>query len=271
MKTLQKSIAVGAGSMLVLAGMGATALAQEQPTVNASDAAVAAEAGQTTTAGSNLVKSDKVNGIFTFTQEQVDSTDDIQKNLGTAPKYLCGANATEAGESVPLEDWAIEVKGDVGNAFTATYDELAEEYEAHAVVMGCACAGNPSDGAASANALVKGIPVLTLLEMSDPSVEANTVVFTSTDGYEVALPMSYLVQKYCPLVFDVNGAPLAESIGGTNQLWLGSTAASYFARDVVAISVEHRDTPPPSPSSDEARASYVNVPNIGVVFGGEVE
>ena len=109
-----------------------------------------------------------------------------------------------------------------------------------------------------------------LFEMVQPEAGANTVVFTSADGYEVALPLSYVVQRYSAIVFAVNDAPLVESVGGTNQLWLGSTPASYFARDIVAIELQERQTPPPSPTSDEARAELQNLPNIGVLYGGEV-
>lgn len=69
---------------------------------------------------------------------------------------------------------------------------------------------------------------------------------------------------------DVNGSPIAESAGGTNQLWLGSTSARYFARDITGITLEKRQTPPPAPGSDEADDEYANLPNVGVYFGGEI-
>lgn len=136
--------------------------------------------------------------------------------------------------------------------------------------MGCTCAGNPADGTSVADALVKGIPATTLLAMAAPQEGANTVVFVSSDGYEIALPLSYLFSHYCPLVFAVNGSELASSVGGTNQLWLGSTPASYFARDVVEVRVETRDEAPASPTSDEAREQLGTLPNVGVLYGGEV-
>ncbi len=100
---------------------------------------------------------------------------------------------------------------------------------------------------------------------------SNTVVFGSADGYEVALPLDYVFNRYAPIVFDVNGAPLAESMGGVNQLWLGSTSARYFARDIVSITLESRQTPPPKPGSAEAEDAYANLPNVGVFYGGTVE
>lgn len=72
-------------------------------------------------------------------------------------------------------------------------------------------------------------------------------------------------------MFDINGEPIAEVVGGANQLWLGSTPANYFARDIVNITLEEPQTPPPSPSSDEVRAAYQNLPNIGVLLGGEIQ
>ena len=95
-------------------------------------------------------------------------------------------------------------------------------------------------------------------------------MFTSADGYEVSLPLDYVNRRYCPIVFDVNGAPIAEVVGGSNQLWLGATSANYFARDIVTITLEERQTPPPSPSSEEARSAYQNLPNVGILFGGDV-
>lgn len=83
-------------------------------------------------------------------------------------------------------------------------------------------------------------------------------------------PLSYVLQHHCPIVFDVNGSPIAESMGGVNQLWLGSTSARYFARDITGITLEKRQTPPPAPGSDEADDEYANLPNVGVYFGGEI-
>ena len=210
-----------------------------------------------------------VEGEFAYTQDEVSSNEDIRKNIGSS-QYLCGARPAGETSAVAPEDWKIAIGGAVSKPYTATYGELVETDEVQSLLMGCACAGNPADGKAAANAKVTGISVLTMFGMAQPDANANTIVFSSADGYEVALPLSYVQRRYCPIVFDVNGTPLAESVGGTNQLWLGSTSANYFARDVVAITLEERETPPPSPSSDEAREAYANLPNVGVLLGGDV-
>ena len=271
MDTLKKTLAMGASSILAVTGMGGVALAATAPTeAQPATGAQAAEQQESASVDDFVVRMDKVEGEFSFTQSEVTSTDDIKKNLGEASAYLCGANPMGDGEASTVEDWSIAVQGDVEHAYTATYEDLSNKEELQTVVMGCSCAGNPADGRAVANAEVTGISVLKIVELAQPSAEADTIVFASSDGYEVALPLSYLKMRYCPLVFDVNGSPISVVLGGVNQLWLGSTAASYFARDIVSITLEERETPPPSPHSDEARAAYENLPNVGVLLGGEV-
>ncbi len=55
-----------------------------------------------------------------------------------------------------------------------------------------------------------------------------------------------------------------------NQLWLGSSSARYFARNIVSITLEARQTPPPAPGTPEAGDTYANLPNVGVAYGGEI-
>lgn len=268
MSVTSKTIAAGAASVLALtAGVAGVAIAAD-----ASPAAAApVEAAAAEQVLAARVMSPEVVGTFGFTQDEVSSNDEIARNLAEGSRYLCGARASEANGAERAENWVLTVEGAVERGFSATVQEIAQTDAVQSVIMGCSCLGNPTDGRATANALVRGISAMTLVEMAQPSEAANTVVFTSSDGYEVALPLSYLRSHYCPIVFDVNGSRLEQSVGGTNQLWLGSTPASYFVRDVVSVRVEERDVAPTSPTSDEARAEYAaNLPNVGVLLGGEV-
>lgn len=284
MKKTSRALAAGVGSALVAAGaMQGVALAGGAGAplqASASDAGAAiqpaaARGQQVEQAGATTaIQQDEVVGTFGYTQSEVSSNEWIAKHIGGASKYLCGSRAVAGGagsQAVDAEDWVLEVTGDVANPFSATMKEIAQTSEVQQVMMGCTCAANPADGLSVANALVEGISTTALLQIAGVDPAANTIVFTSADGYEVALPLRYVTTRYCPLVFNVNGASLVESVGGTNQLWLGSTPGNYFARDIVSIRIETRDTPPADPTSDEARASYENLPNIGVKFGGEVQ
>lgn len=254
-----------ASSTLLVASMGASAtvaLADTLPDAAGDDAIESAAANPAVT---TKQAAPQVKGEFAFTQGDVTSTDVIARAMGAA-KYLCGSTFVGV-EGTTAEDWTLHVGGEVASPVFATLGELAEEGEVH-LTMGCSCAGNPADGLASVNADVRGVSVAYLLEAANASKDANTIVFASADGYEVALPLSYVVQRTSMIVFSVNGGALDDSIGGTNQLWLGSTSARYFVRNVSSVSVETRQTPPPVPGSEAAGDAYANVPNISVTYGG---
>ena len=274
--TSKKAIIAAAGSALLAAGAtGALALAQAAPQAGGEAATVATTDVQAQVqAGTGQVSLEKVEGAFSFTQTEVADNAYLARNFKEGSKYLCGAKvATEEGAEADAEDWVLTVGGDVSKGYSATASEIAQSPEVQAILMGCSCLGNPADGTSAANALVRGVSALVMVQMAQPSADANTVVFTSSDGYQVALPLSYLETHYCPVVFDVNGSRIADSMGGANQLWLGATPASYFIRNVSSITVEARDAAdvPASPTSDEARAEYAaNLPNVGVLLGGEV-
>lgn len=138
------------------------------------------------------------------------------------------------------------------------------------VTMGCSCAGNPAGGLAAGNADVLGVTMLSIMNRANVAEDVNTIVFTSSDGYEIALPFYYVAQRFSLIAFDIAGEPVANSMGGTNQLWLGSTAANYFARDVATITFETREIAPPTPGTAQAGDTYANVPNISVTDGAAV-
>ena len=99
MDALKKTLAMGASSILAVTGMGGVALAatDSTETQSASDAQ-AMEQQEGVSADDFIVRMDKVEGEFAFTQSEVTSNDDIKKNLGEASRYLCGANPTGDGE-----------------------------------------------------------------------------------------------------------------------------------------------------------------------------
>lgn len=272
MSKLQKTFAVGASSLLAVGGVAGAVMAI--PQADASEAVApadaAAEAPAEVSADTGVVYLEKVDGSFQFTQDQVNSNKEIQKFIGDASKYMCQNKAVN-DEVTMAEDWTITIQGDVQNTITANYEELLNSDEVQKVLMACICKANPADGVAAINAEVSGLPFSTLLSMAAPEAGANTVVFTSADGYSIALPMDHVINHGGLIVFDINGAPLVDSIGGMNQLWMGSTSANYFARDIVSITLEVRDEAPAAPGTPEAGDDYANLPNVGIAFGGEVE
>ncbi|MCI8366849.1 MAG: molybdopterin-dependent oxidoreductase [Eggerthellaceae bacterium] len=266
-KTAKKAAGI-TGSALMLASMGAGAMVAfaDQPEAFAAPSAEAVEGEGL----SQTIMLEKVVGTFSFTQANAASKEAIMKAMAVAGQYLCGGQQVVVATD-DVSDWAIEIGGAVRGGYTTTIGDLEKDPEMVSQLMGCMCVANPIDGAASVNAQVTGVPVLTLLERAGMDPAANTAVFKSADGYEVALPLIYLKTHLCPIVFNVAGSPIVESMGGANQLWLGSTSANYFARDIVSITLEVRDEAPAAPGTPEAGDDYANLPNVGIAFGGEVE
>ena len=150
--------------------------------------------------------------------------------------------------------------GDVDSEFTATVDELAGE-DSVQQTMTCTCGGNPADGRAIVTADVKGIPVTYLLDRAQAQAGVNTLTFVSSDGTEVALPLSWVVAHHGVISYEVNGEDLSASVGGNNQLWLAGASANYFVRDVVEVRVTEEAEVPPEPGEG---VEYPNSPNVGI-------
>lgn len=267
------SVAEAAGWDGAQAGAGA---ASDGAAGTAARAESAATATATVDPASQVVRLDTVQGRLSYGQGAVDSVDDIARVFKKAPAYLCGASseqlavrgeadsASAAGEAAVANE--LTVTGDVQHVFAAPLDDLASDDD-HPVVLGCSCGGNPADGRASVSAEVTGVTIRSLLERAQVSEGANTIVFTSRDGYETTLPLSYVTQRYSLIVYAVNGEAVDNAMGGSNQLWLGSTSARYFVRDVASIELRTQETPPPAPGSAAARDQAKNVPNASVLEG----
>ncbi len=259
-----------AGLAIVSAGMaGSVALADGAPSQQAQpEQGALSQQGAQTAASDRLVQADRVEGTFSFTQDAVTANTHISTTFAYAGKYLCGSQyyaAAAGGEAAATDPmkWSISVGGDVQNPFTATIAQMEDEGSVQ-TIMGCTCLGNPADGRASINAGVRGISLNYLMEQAGLADGVNTVVFTSADGYEVALPLSYVKYRFSIIAYLINDESFEDVLGCNNQLWLGSTSANNFARDVVSVTFETRQTPPPAPFTEKGNASYGNLPNVAV-------
>lgn len=256
MKHRAKKISAVGSSLLLLTGAAGAGAFVVTDAAQAQDV-VSSEA--TVSRGLENVAVPHVQGSFSFTQGVVSSTEHFAKNVAAASKYLCAQGGVAQGQAVSPDEWTVQVGGDVRNSYIATLSELSDKGSAQ-IVMGCSCAGNPSGGNASGNAEVFGATIASIIEEAQPADTVNTVVFTCADGYKIELPLFYVAQHFSVLAFSLNGEPLDNSMGGTNQLWLGSTAANYFAQDVVGITFETRDEAPSVPD-----AGAQNTPNATIV------
>lgn len=198
MNKATRVIAAGMGSALAMAGaVQAVAVADEAQGNAVQPVAIEASVDAREIAGDRVVVPEVV-GTFGFTQTEVSSNEWIARHIGEASRYLCGSAVVQVEDGVDAADWVLEVTGDVAHPYATTIADLAATNEVQASLLGCACAANPTDGLAIANAMVEGISVNDILRIARPADGANTVVFVSADGYEVALPLAYLSGRACP-------------------------------------------------------------------------
>lgn len=273
MKTTGKKIAsLIAGGALVAAAAPAAQFAVADEAVaheNGSPSPACADpAAQATESSRSRATIENVQGTFAWDQGVSADNETLAKVLYRSSAYLCGtldnqayAQAGEREDSVAGIRY-IAVTGDVENSFTASVDEFSEKAPVKKI-MGCTCSGNPADGRASANAEVSGFLLSALVDAAAPEDGVNTITFTSRDGYEVSLPYAYVMQRYSIIVTNVNGEKAADAIGCSNQLWLGSTSARSFARDIVGIAVTREADPPAAPGAN----AQANLPNVGITEG----
>ena len=248
-KAAMALMSVAAASTLAAGTIGPTkSLAAEADNAQDDTLSAAVVKGEAT-ANAAAETEQHVEGTFSFSQGETDANTTIARVLGTVPHYLCGsAFERQAPPSPGKTDFdirSITVTGAVQNSFTATLEQLASE-NATSLVLGCACGGDPADGKAQVDET------------------ANTIAFISSDGYEVALPLSYVLQRYSLIVYEVNGESVDDVMGGANQLWLGATSARYFGRDITNIDLRAEADPPAAPGSQDG----ANTPNISISEGG---
>ena len=258
MKDYKKNLVAGgmAASLALSVAASGTALADAPQTVETANDAVLATVENMTS--SLLVKADAAEGTFAFDQTTITPNTTIASTFRPATATLCSAT-TDFAEVNPLE-WKLSVTGNVDNEFTATVDELAGE-DSVQQTMTCTCGGNPADGRAIVTADVKGIPVTYLLDRAQAQAGVNTVTFVSSDGTEIAMPLSYVVAHHGVISYEVNGEDLSASVGGNNQLWLAGASANYFVRDIVEVRVTEEAEVPPEPGEG---MEYPNSPNVGI-------
>jgi len=207
------------------------------------------------------VRIPNIKGIFNYNQGVSASNEQLARNIFKATDVLCGTRAVETPDEAAIT--ALQVTGAVGKEFFAQ----VADYNKNAPVkkiMGCTCKGNPAGGLASANAEVSGFRLAALIRDAEPSEGANAITFISQDGYRVTLPLFYVLQHNATIVSFVNGENTSEAVGCSNQLWLGSTSARYYAQNIVAIEISKQAQDPPAPGTPE----FANLPNVGV-FAGE--
>lgn len=194
-----------------------------------------------------------VKGEFHFHQDELTPSDEVFSLFGTVATAAC-AKPGFAFDGVKSEEYYINVKGQVKKAYSLTLEQIKAR-EAREEVMKCSC----TSGMALATTLVTGAKVSDIVEMAEIEEGVNTITFKSADGYGLAMPLQYVLDKEALLVYKIGDTELSAENGGQLQVWMPDTVAKYFTRQVTEIELTaEAETPDIIQPAQTHQVSIVN-------------
>lgn len=109
--------------------------------------------------------------------------------------------------SKPLPDinistWTLEIDGNVSNPLTFSYENFTSLSSIELIATIQCVAG------ASGTALWKGVPVKSLLNLVQPTLDAIEVVFYAVDGFSSSLTINQIINYDILLAYEMNGETL---------------------------------------------------------------
>ena len=116
--------------------------------------------------------------------------------------------------NVDVASWSMKVTGMVDHPVTLTYDQLVQLPIIEQYVT-IACVSNQVGGDLVGNALWRGVPLRTVLDMAGVQNGATQLVGRSVDGFTVGMPTEWVMdQSRVPMIaVGMNGEPLPRTHG----------------------------------------------------------
>ena len=212
------------------------------------------------------VAADDVQGEFSFTQEGISPNDDLFNIFGTTITSMCSKPIFEADDAVEGQaNFYLNVGGHMMKSFSVDVSKLAKTSSKTMIIV-CSCA----TGRPFAQVEVTGVPLSAIVEMADLDPDVNTVTAIGADGFGMPLPLRYALERDALLVYRVNGEDLATAgeDGSSLQLYLPSTVARYFTRNVADLQFTAEASEPEVMDVDGAWRNKIDLMNYadGCVF-----
>ena len=113
---------------------------------------------------------------------------------------------------VLIDEWRLDIKGEVETPFTLTYDQLLD-LEAVEQMHTLECISNNVGGDLISTALWTGVPLRDLLARAQVKPNAYDVVFTSVDGYTDSIPIAKAMDERTLVAYLMNGKTVPQDHG----------------------------------------------------------
>jgi DMSO/TMAO reductase YedYZ molybdopterin-dependent catalytic subunit len=113
---------------------------------------------------------------------------------------------------VLVEEWQLDIKGEVEAPFSLTYDELLD-LEAVEQVHTLECISNYVGGELISTAVWTGVPLRDLLARARVKPSAFDVAFTSVDGYTDSITIAKAMEERTLVAYLMNGKTVPQEHG----------------------------------------------------------
>jgi len=108
---------------------------------------------------------------------------------------------------IPVEQWALSIRGTVKFPFTLTYPQLLTQPAIRDIVT-LECVGNGVAGEAIGTAEWQGVRLKSLLDKAGVTSQTKDVVFHAADGYSDSLTIDRAMMNDIMVAYRMNGVPL---------------------------------------------------------------
>ncbi len=169
----------------------------------------------------------------------VDGLDGITPRI-TANEDHYTVDTTLVKPRVLIDEWRLEIKGEVQAPFSLTYDQLLD-LEAIEQVHTLECISNNVGGDLISTAVWTGVPLRDLLNRAQVKSSAYDVAFTSVDGYTDSISIAKAMEERTLVAYLMNGKTVPQDHGYPARMLVPNIYGMKNVKWIKSIEVVNYD------------------------------
>jgi DMSO/TMAO reductase YedYZ molybdopterin-dependent catalytic subunit len=166
-------------------------------------------------------------------------------------------NSIKGPQYIKESDYRLTITGLTNQTNVYTYSEVLEKYPHYTKLVTLHCVEGWD-----ATILWEGVQVQDLILNAGPDPRANTVIFTSHDGYTTSLPLDYLMNRNIIMAYSMNNVTLPAERGYPFELVAEDKWGYKWAKWIEKIEL----TSDPSYRGTWEQAGYSNTGDLDKDF-----
>jgi DMSO/TMAO reductase YedYZ molybdopterin-dependent catalytic subunit len=141
---------------------------------------------------------------------------------------------------VLIDEWRLDIKGEVQSPFSLTYDQLLD-LDAVEQMHTLECISNNVGGDLISTALWTGVPLRDLLDRAQVKSGAYDVVFTSVDGYTDSIRIDKAMEERTLVAYLMNGKTVPQDHGYPARMLVPDIYGMKNVKWIRSIDVKNYD------------------------------